>query len=431
MSKPRAVLEAMEATLEGGKEPAHASFVELGMASDSEPEQFEPPPGWDIGDRALFHYVRGNYGLYRLSDSYLNKGITDFGEAFNALVAAKDAARATRAFARLLRECAYASFSLPNAFEAASAMLGKLDWMRANAPRRDVEELDLSLVEMLTRMARESPFNDRNSLVRAYALVRATLTRLFDQPLTRQRALPQAIAGFWLGFDALWTDDDLAEPRAWVGDDGASAGREELRRAAYHKACELEDGSFYRVGAATPTKERRLRDLAKHFAHLLTQYTTLRDPAGRDVAIARWGKELGEPAVAAALEQAARDATPPADDAAASDTTAAEEPTGDAPDADTNAPVAARARIKRPIKVRASTPAAKPAVVAKPAPAAKKAPAKASARTASAAVKPGAKASAKTTTRAAKPAAKASAKTTKPAAKKAAAPAHKARAKKR
>jgi hypothetical protein len=296
----------MEAAYEAGKDIGDEGFPELGLPAGEEVDFFEPPAKWSKDDLAYYHYVLGNYCMYRLSDSYLNKGIASFEKGFPALVKAKDAARATRTLARVLRQCAYASFSLPSAFEKTEAMFARLDWMRENAPREDVEELDLSIAEMLTRMGREGPFNNRESLIRAYEIVRPTLSRLLATPPSRQKALPYSLTGFWLVVDELWTDDDLGEVQKLFGE----TGREELRRHAYYKACELEDGSFYRVGSATPTEHRKLEGLRRAFGNLLTQYRTLGDEAGSKAAIARWGKTLGKAAVADAIEEAKANAQP-------------------------------------------------------------------------------------------------------------------------
>lgn len=351
MTSPRPVLLQIEAELEGGNENVDAMFEPIGLPENEEVEFIEIPGDWSQADRDFFHYVRGNYCLYRLSDSYLNTGIEDFEAAFPSLIAANDASRATRAFARTLRQLAYASYSLPSVFEK-HAMVEKLDWMRKHAPREDVEELDLSLVEMITRMA-TGPFNERDAIISGYGIVRATLSRLFLHPPSRLRSVPYAAAGFWLDIDALWTDDDLAEVELLLG----VTGRQELRREAYARALELEDGSFYKVGSHTGEDERRRTGRERHFGNLLTQYETLGDQAGLQAAIERWGEQLGPEAVEAALAQATENARTEG---------AAEEPSASA--ATTKA-----APAKRKAPAKAVSKPKRPAVAKKPARPAKRA----------------------------------------------------------
>lgn len=259
MRKPREVLESIEAALEGGKEPTQVPFVELGMPATLDPIESEPRPGWDAGEVALFHYVRGTLCLARATNVANDAGAHAFVDAFVGLVAAKDAARATRAVARALRLWARSSMAVSVVLDAASMMFEQLAWMRANAPRRDVEELELSLVEMLTGMVRTAGAPPGDAVARVFALTRPTLSRLFEQLLTRQRSVPYGIAAYWLAFPELWAESDLDAPREWFGAIGG--GRAELRRAALAKACELEDGSTYRVGWALPVSERKRASL--------------------------------------------------------------------------------------------------------------------------------------------------------------------------
>jgi hypothetical protein len=308
MASPRPVLLKIEAALEAGNEDVILLFERIGLPDGEELEFFEIPDSWSKAERDFFHYERGNYCLYRLSDSYLNLGIEDFEAAFPALIAANDASRATRAFARMLRQSAFASYSLPAVFDKAT-MWDQLDWMRKHAPREDVEELDLSLVEMLTRMA-TGPFNERDALIRGYGLVRSTLSRLFLHVPSRQRSVPYAAAGFWLDIDVLWRDDDLPEVQQLLG----VTDRQELRREAYARALELEDGSFYKVGSHTGEEDRLRTGRERHFGNLLTQYESVGDAAGLQAAIDRWGAELGPQAVEAALAQAKENAVHASDD---------------------------------------------------------------------------------------------------------------------
>jgi hypothetical protein len=308
MPSPRPVLLKIEAALEAGNDDVTVMFERIGLPDGEEIEFFEIPTSWSPADRDFFHYVRGTYCLYRPSDSYLNLGIEDFEAAFPSLIAANDASRATRAFARMLRQSAFASHSLPAVFDKA-AMWDQLDWMRKHAPREDVEELDLSLVEMLTRMS-TGPFNERDALLRAYAIIRSTLSRLYLHPPSHQRSVPYAAAGFWLDIDVLWGDDDLPEMQQLLG----VTNRQELRREAYARALELEDGSFYTVGASTGTKERLRTNRERHLGNLLTQHESLDDAAGAQAAIERWGRALGPRAVEAALAQAKANAVRAADD---------------------------------------------------------------------------------------------------------------------
>jgi hypothetical protein len=298
MVSPRPVLLKIEAKLEAGHEMVDSMFVKIGLPRHEEIEFFVPPSEWSQADRDFFHYVRGIYCLYRMSDAYLNRGIEDLEAAFPSLIAANDASRAARAFARMLRCSSYASYALPAVFEK-SAMWDKLDWIRKHAPREDVEELDLSIVEMLTRMATE-PFNERDAIIRGYGIVRSTLSRLFLHPPSRQRSVPYAAAGFWLDVDALWPDDDLPEMQQLLG----VTGRQELRREAYARALEQENGAFYRVGGHMGEEYRLRANRERHFGNLLTQYETLGDRAGAQAAIDRWGAKLGPEAVEAALAQA-------------------------------------------------------------------------------------------------------------------------------
>ena len=302
------MLEQIEAKLEAGKEvadDADALFPKLGAGVDEEIEFFEVADWDDDADVALFLHVRGTYGLYRMSDSYLNRSCADFIEAFPWLYAQGDLTRATRAFARYLRASAFAESAPPFAINQAKTMFEVLDALRVGAPPADVEELDLSIVEMLGRMA-GSQWLDRDSLIFIYEIVRPTLTRLLVSPPTRQAALPYAAIGFWLNADMLWTDDDLEELKRRFGD----TERQALRRTAYMVACELEDGSFYRVGSHPGVEDRKQTNLARHFTNVLTQCVTLGDEAAMQAAIGQWGEQLGSEAIEAAIEAARRDAEP-------------------------------------------------------------------------------------------------------------------------
>jgi hypothetical protein len=405
MRNVEVTLEQIEAKLEAADEDVDALFQALGVGEDEEVEFFELPDEWSEEDAGFFHYVRGTYGLYRLSDSYLGMSMQDFEKAFPALVGRADYARATRAFARYLRANAFASGSLPSLFRSSEAMWDHLDELREKAPPQDVEELDLSIIEMLTRMTKESPFNDRDSIFRAFPIVRTTLSRLFVGRPSRQAALPWAIAGFWLDIDVLWTDEDLEEPSKRL----AETGRQEMRRAAYTRALELEDGSFYCVGSHPGEDERKRQNRGVHFVNLLTQYETLRDEAGKEAVLARWGEELGAEAVEEALETARRNAEP-----------AGSEPADDIDDEEAGRPSRAPARsASKPAskKQTAKKPAAKKPVAKKPAakkpaakePGARKPAAKKSAAKKSAAKKPPARKPAAKKPAAKKPAAKKSA----------------------
>lgn len=308
MSDRRAVLEQIEAKLEAGKHVAHdadALFPLLGAGIDEEIEFFEVADWDDDADVALFLHVRGTYGLYRMSDSYLNRSCADFIEAFPWLYAHGDLGRATRAFARYLRASAYAETAPKFSIAQARGMFDALDVLRDAAPPPDVEELDLSIVEMFGRMA-GSEWIDRDSLIFIYDTIRPTLTRLLVSPPTRQQAVPYASIGFWLNADMLWTDDDLEDVKRTLGE----TERQALRRTAYMVACELEDGSFYRVGSHPGEEDRKRTNLARHLTNVLTQSVTLGDEAGVQAAIARWAGILGTEAIETALDAARRDAEP-------------------------------------------------------------------------------------------------------------------------
>src|SRR6187549_217149 len=130
MSNVQHTLEQIETKLEAADEDVDVLFQALGVGADEEVEFFELPDEWSADEASYFHYVRGTYGLYRLSDSYLGMSMQDFEKAFPALVGRADYARATRAFARYLRANAFASGSLPSLFRSSEEMWDRLDELR-------------------------------------------------------------------------------------------------------------------------------------------------------------------------------------------------------------------------------------------------------------------------------------------------------------